>query len=61
MSEEKKEGGCCGTEGSQGPCCSGKKMLIFIVAGALIFIAGMLFAKYCPLGHGGGMCPMSAK
>ncbi len=59
MSEHKKEEGCCGTQGSQGPCCSGKKMLIFIVAGAVIFLAGMLFAKYCPLsGKSGMMCPI---
>lgn len=61
MSEEKKEGGCCGTQGSAGPCCAGKKIVIFIVIGALIFLAGMLFAKTCPLGGGGSglMCPIS--
>ncbi len=59
MSEEKKEG-CCGTHGSSGPCCSGKKLLIGLLVGALIFAAGMLFAKTCPLG-GAKMCPMSTK
>ncbi|MBI4309099.1 MAG: hypothetical protein HY591_02085 [Candidatus Omnitrophica bacterium] len=54
MSEEKKEG-CCGTQGS---CCAGKKLLIGLLAGALIFAAGMWFAKaQCRMGA--KMCPIS--
>ena len=62
MSEEKKEGGCCGTHGSAGPCCGVKKLLIFVVIGVLIFIAGMMFGKSCPLsgGNSGMMCPIPA-
>ena len=57
MSEEKKEG-CCGTHGSSGPCCAGKKLLIGLLAGALIFAAGMWFAKaQCPMGP--RICPVS--
>jgi hypothetical protein len=59
MSEEKKEG-CCGTTPGAGQCCSGKKLLIGLLVGALIFVAGMLFAKTCPLG-GAKMCPISGE
>jgi len=55
MSEEKKDG-CCGTKGSSGPCCAGKKLLIGLLAGALIFVAGMLFAKL-NCATMGKMCP----
>jgi len=57
MSEEKKEEGCCGTHGSGGGCCAGKKLFCAIVFGILIFVAGMMFAKVCPLGK---TCPFSA-
>ncbi len=58
MSEEKKEGDCCGTSGhSSGACCSGKKLVVGLLVGALIFAAGMWFAKACPLA--GKICPMS--
>ena len=57
MSEDKKEG-CCGTSGSSsGSCCGGKKLLIGLLVGALIFVAGMLFAKACPLAK--SICPLS--
>ena len=55
MSEEKKEG-CCSTHGSC--CCAGKKLVIGLVAGALIFAAGMWFAKaQCHMGS--KMCPLT--
>ena len=59
MSEEKKDG-CCGTSGSGGSsCCAGKKFVVGLVVGALLFAAGMWFAKaQCHKGAG-GMCPMS--
>ncbi len=42
---EKKEG-CCGTTGhTSGSCCSGKKLIIGLLTGALLFAAGVLFAK----------------
>ena len=60
MSNEKHEGGCCSTDGSKGSCCGTKKLIGAIVLGLLIFIAGMLFAKSCPLAGGGAkFCPMS--
>ena len=58
MTEKKKDEGCCGTHGSEGPCCAGKKMIIGIVVLGLVFLAGIMFAKYCPLGQ--GVCPMSS-
>ena len=58
MTEKKKDEGCCGTNGTTGPCCGGKKIIVGILVAALIFVAGMLFAKRCPLGQS-GMCPMS--
>lgn len=62
MSQEKQEGGCCGTHGSAGPCCAGKKIMVFVIVGALIFLAGMLFAKFCPLGGGANqMCPIPGR
>ncbi len=53
MTEEKKDN--C----SSGSCCAGKKFLAGIVVGILIFVAGMMFAKSCPLGGGAKFCPMS--
>ena len=56
MSEEKKDG-CCGTHGSSGACCAGKKLLVGLLVGALIFAAGIWFAKaQCPMSQ--KMCPM---
>jgi hypothetical protein len=49
MTDEKKDG-CCGPQGSMGPCCGGKKLVLGLIAAALIFIAGMLFARMqCPV------------
>ncbi len=43
MTEDKKNGCCCG---------GGKKLIFGILLGALIFFAGMLFAKYnCGVGQ----------
>jgi hypothetical protein len=57
MSHEHKEGGCCGSEGSKKSCCGTKKLIVAVVAGALLFMAGMLFAKtQC----GSKICPLSA-
>ncbi len=60
MSEEKKEGGCCSTSGSTG-CCSGggKKLFVGLVLGALLFAAGMMFAKMNCSSNGAKVCPMS--
>lgn len=56
MSEEKKDE-CCSTHGSG--CCGGKKLIIGILIGIGLFVAGMLFAKSCPLAKGG--CPFTAQ
>lgn len=62
MSEEKKDHqeGCCTPKGS-GCGCNGPKQLLFgIVIGALIFAAGMMFAKSnCYKGGMGKMCPIA--
>ena len=55
--EEKKDS-CCST-GSSG-CCGIKKMLVGLLIGAFIFVAGMWYAKSsCHMG-GAKMCPMSS-
>ncbi len=47
MSEEKKEGSCCSSDGCS--CCKGTKLIIGLLLGAFIFAAGMWFAKsHCP-------------
>ena len=54
MSEEKKDD-CCGTKGSG--CCGSKKLLCGVLFALVIFIAGMLFVKACPIGK---TCPFSS-
>lgn len=62
---EHKEGGCCGggevknTSGC-GCCCKFKKVIMALLIVGLSFVAGMMFAKSCPLGKG-AICPMGAK
>ncbi len=56
MSEEKKEGSC-GTQGSGGCCCSGKKLVLGIIIGALLLAVGMWFGKSCFMGS--KICPIS--
>ena len=56
MTEEKKEGSCCTSQGCS--CCSCSKLLIGLLLGAFIFAAGMWFAKaHCH--PGGNFCPFS--
>lgn len=53
MSEENKDG-CCKPGSS---CWSPKKMILAVLFGAFMFMAGMMFSKtFC---GSGGMCPMS--
>ena len=59
MTEEKKEGNCCSSQGYG--CCSGAKLLAALVIGAFIFAAGMWFAKsHCHYNASGNFCPFSA-
>lgn len=60
MSNEKKDGCCDGTAenkstGGCGCCCKVKKLIFAMVALGLVFMAGMMFAKSCPLGQ--KVCP----
>ena len=56
MTEEKKEGSCCSSShGSK--CCGVKSLIVKLLILGLVFTAGMMFAKNCPLG--GKTCPMS--
>ncbi len=59
MSEEKKEGSGCSSQGCG--CCKGVKLVVGILLGAFIFAAGMWFARThynCHVG-GGNFCPFS--
>jgi len=60
MTEEKKEGSCCSSDGKG--CCKGVKLVVGILLAAFIFASGMWFAKahchYCHMG-GGQFCPLS--
>lgn len=52
MSEGKHEEGCCGTSSPGGKgngCCCGKKVVVSILIGLLLFGAGYYFGK-------GGLC-----
>ena len=55
MTEEKKEG-CCEGNGPKGSCCAGKKLLVGVLVGVLLFAGGMLFAK---MQCGPAFCPMT--
>ncbi len=57
MSEEKKDGSCS-TKGCG--CCSGSKLLVGLLVGALVFAAGMWFAKANCLSGKKGLCHMSS-
>ena len=58
MGDQEKKDGCCNSHG--GGCCGGKKFMMGLVAGALIFASGIMFAKtLCP--KGGSWCPMDKK
>jgi len=57
MTEEKKEGSCCSSQGCG--CCKGVKLLVALLMGAFIFFAGMWFAKaHCHSYN--NFCPFSA-
>jgi hypothetical protein len=61
MSEEKKEGSCCSTQGCGCGCGKGIKLLVALLIGAFVFAAGMWFAKaHCCHMGGGNYCPFSA-
>jgi len=62
MSEEKKEGSCCSSQGSGCGCgCSkGIKLIVMLLLAGFIFASGMWFAKaHCHMGQG-AYCPFSA-
>ena len=61
MSEEKKDG-CCSSEKSGCGCCGGaKKLVIGLIAGALLFASGVMFAKSSCMMGGSKVCPISGK
>ena len=57
MSEEKKEGSCCSSDGHS--CCKVGKLIVALLLGAFIFASGMWFAKAschsCHMGY--NYCP----
>ncbi len=73
MENQEKKDSCCSPSTSSGGCCcckGGKKFLMGILVGVLIFAGGFIFAKSncpmggktCPMGmQGQKMCPLTGK
>lgn len=65
MTEEKKEDKCCITDAHKagssdsGCCCSRRNLIFGLLLGALIFVAGFLFAK-CQHHGAAGFCPFTS-
>ena len=57
-SKQESKGDCCQTSASDSGCCgSGKKMIIGILIGVILFLAGYGFAKLSMCGQS-PFCPM---